>query len=124
LAKIKASLRRVEMDRGAMAPELLATPGLTIDVARRHVEGNGKEVALQPREFDLLTHLMRNPGTVMTRDRLLNEVWGHEYVGVRTVDVHVRRVRAKLEQAGLPNLIRTVHGVGYSFDPAKRNGAL
>jgi two-component system phosphate regulon response regulator PhoB len=61
---------------------------------------------------------MRHPGAVLTRERLLRGVWGHEFVGPRTVDVHVRRVRAKLEDAGHPNLIRTVHGVGYAFDGA------
>jgi DNA-binding response OmpR family regulator len=63
---------------------------------------------------------MRHPGTVLTRPRLLSTVWGHEFVGERTVDVHVRRVRAKLEAAGAREVIRTVHGVGYVFDPAPR----
>ena len=68
---------------------------------------------------DVANATIRAPirGTVLTRDRLLNAVWGHEFVGERTVDVHVRRVRAKLEQAGATDLIRTVHGVGYALEP-------
>src|SRR5438270_504320 len=76
------------------------------------------EVARRER-FDLvLLDLMLPPRSVLASDRLLHAVWGHEYVGERTVDVHVRRVRAKLEHAGSPRVIRTVHGVGYAFDPA------
>ncbi|HEV3308953.1 MAG TPA: winged helix-turn-helix domain-containing protein, partial [Chloroflexota bacterium] len=86
-------------------------------VLGRRVVTNGETVALQPKEFELLKHLMMHRGTVLTRPRLLNSVWGHEYVGERTVDVHVRRVRAKLEAAGTFGLIRTVHGVGYVFEP-------
>jgi DNA-binding response OmpR family regulator len=71
---------------------------------------------LQPKEFDLLVYFMRNPGVVLTRDRLLSSVWGHEFVGERTVDAHVRRVRAKLERVHAADPIRTVHGVGYAFE--------
>jgi two-component system phosphate regulon response regulator PhoB len=73
-------------------------------------------VALQPKEFDLLVYFMKNPNVVLTRERLLSAVWGHEFVGERTVDVHVRRVRAKLERAGGSDPIRTAHGVGYAFE--------
>jgi DNA-binding response OmpR family regulator len=86
------------------------------DLSARTVHAEGRPISLQPREFDLLVYLMRHPGAVLTRARLLRGVWGHEFVGPRTVDVHVRRVRAKLEEAGRPDLIRTVHGVGYAFD--------
>lgn len=118
LARIKANLRRVEMERRADDAHLLEWEGLLIDIEQRRALVNGQAVNLQPKEFDLLTHLMQHPGVVLTRDRLLQAVWGHEYVGERTVDVHVRRVRAKLELAGMVNLIRTVHGVGYAFEPA------
>jgi DNA-binding response OmpR family regulator len=116
LARVKANLRRVEMDRGASEQEVLRTDGLVVDMPGRRVEANGAPIALQPKEFELLAYLLRHPGTVMTRERLLNAVWGHGFVGERTVDVHIRRVRAKLADAGVPNLIRTVHGVGYSYE--------
>lgn len=123
LARVRANLRRIELDRGRGDEHVLTAPGLTVDVTGRRAEGDNREVALQPKEFDLLVHFMRHPGTVMTRDRLLHEVWGHEFVGERTVDVHVRRVRAKLEEAGVQNLIRTVHGVGYAYDSGSNEGA-
>ncbi len=123
LARVRANLRRVELDRGDEGDSFLVAPGLTVDVGARRAEGENREVPLQPKEFDLLVHFMRHPGTVMTRDRLLHEVWGHEFVGERTVDVHVRRVRAKLEEAGIPNLIRTVHGVGYAYDSGVPEGS-
>lgn len=123
LARVRANLRRVELDRGDEGDTFLVAPGLTVDVGGRRAEGENREVPLQPKEFDLLVHFMRHPGTVMTRDRLLHEVWGHEFVGERTVDVHVRRVRAKLEEAGIPNLIRTVHGVGYAYDSGVPEGS-
>ncbi len=123
LARVRANLRRVELDRGEEGDTLLMAPGLTVDVGSRRAEGEDREVPLQPKEFDLLVHFMRHPGTVMTRDRLLHDVWGHEFVGERTVDVHVRRVRAKLEEAGIQNLIRTVHGVGYAYDSGVPEGS-
>ncbi|MBV9280648.1 MAG: winged helix-turn-helix domain-containing protein [Chloroflexi bacterium] len=116
LARIKANLRRVELDRDAGEDAVLAQGELTIDTQARRVDVGSQPVALQPKEFDLLVYFMRFPGTVLTRKHLLHAVWGHEFVGERTVDVHVRRVRAKLERANLPDVIRTVHGVGYAFD--------
>ena len=96
--------------------ELLAGP-LRIDLAGRRVNCRGKELELQPKQFDLLTYLARNRGTVLTRDQLLQNVWGYDYVGdTRTVDVHVRWLREKLEEdPANPKLIQTVRGVGYCF---------
>ncbi|MGH2442480.1 MAG: response regulator [Chloroflexota bacterium] len=119
LARIKANLRRVEFDQQDEDAGRLSSAGLVIDVQQRRVEVKGEQVLLQPREFDLLVHLMRHPGVVLTRQRLLHNVWGHQYVGERTVDVHVRRVRAKLERGSLAHLIRTVHGVGYAFEASE-----
>jgi DNA-binding response OmpR family regulator len=124
LARVRANLRRVEMDRAVEVSDILTAGSLTVDVPRRRVEAEGRFVAFQPKEFDLLVFLLRNPGVVMTRGRLLHEVWGHVFVGERTVDVHVRRVRAKLEEAGENDVIRTVHGVGYAFDPALTRGGM
>jgi len=114
LARIRANLRRVQLDRGADAADTLSSGRVSVDVVRRQATVDGQVVDLQPKEFDLLVYLLRHPGAVLTRGRLLASVWGHEFVGERTVDVHVRRVRAKLERAGASNVIRTVHGVGYA----------
>jgi two-component system, OmpR family, response regulator VicR len=118
MARVKANLRRVDLDRSGIEEATLSQGDLMADLSARTVRVGGRPINLQPREFDLLIYLMRHPSAVLTRERLLRGVWGHEFVGPRTVDVHVRRVRAKLEEAGHPNLIRTVHGVGYAFDGA------
>ena len=131
LARVRALLRRAypaqEDGNAQNAPgetspsqrpgrELLAGP-LRIDLAGRRVICRGKELELQPKQFDLLTYLARNRGTVLTRDQLLQNVWGYDYVGdTRTVDVHVRWLREKLEEdPANPKLIQTVRGVGYCF---------
>jgi DNA-binding response OmpR family regulator len=116
LARIKANLRRLDYDRAEESSDYLTHGRLVVDVRARSVVAEDESITLQPKEFDLLVYFMRNPGVVLTRDRLLRAVWGHEYVGERTVDVHVRRVRAKLELAHAPDPIRTVHGVGYAFE--------
>ena len=96
--------------------ELVAGP-LRIDLAGRRVNCRGQELELQPKQFELLTYLVRNRGTVLTRDQLLHNVWGYDYAGdTRTVDVHVRWLREKLEEdPANPRLIQTVRGVGYCF---------
>ncbi len=130
LARVRALLRRAEYvpaqddANGSFAAnetprpgrELIAGP-LRIDLAGRRVNCRGKELELQPKQFDLLTYLARNRGTVLTRDQLLHNVWGYDYVGdTRTVDVHVRWLREKLEEdPANPKLIQTVRGVGYCF---------
>ena len=116
LARIKAHLRRVDYDQQGESDDLLVHGPLVVDVPARTALVGQEPIPLQPKEFDLLVYFMRNPGVVFTRARLLSGVWGHEFVGERTVDVHVRRVRAKLEQARALDPIRTVHGVGYAFD--------
>src|SRR5579884_2482586 len=96
--------------------ELLAGP-LRIDLAGRRVFCRGQEFELQPKQFDLLAFLVRNRGTVLTRDQLLHNVWGYDYAGdTRTVDVHIRWLREKIEEdPANPRLIQTVRGVGYAF---------
>jgi two-component system alkaline phosphatase synthesis response regulator PhoP len=88
-----------------------------VDIARHTVRKNGKLVGLTAKEFDLLCMLMRHQGKVLTRDTLLNKVWGTEYFGdTRTVDVHVRYLRQKIEDdPNKPERILTVRGVGYKF---------
>lgn len=95
--------------------KLLGYDGLTIDTESFEVTVDNRQLALTFKEFELLRFLAAHPGRVHTREALLNQVWGYEYFGgLRTVDVHVRRIRAKLG-AKHENLIQTVHGVGYKF---------
>ncbi len=90
--------------------------GLTIDEDHYEIRLNGVLVDLTFREFELLKHLMQNPGRVFDRNQLLNLVWGVDYIGgPRTVDVHVRRIRAKIEAHG-ETFITTIRGVGYKFN--------
>lgn len=130
LARVRALLRRADYpsageEHGTQectqevprtTRELIAGP-LRIDLAGRRVNCRGQDIELQPKQFDLLTYLVRNRGTVLTRDQLLHNVWGYDYAGdTRTVDVHVRWLREKLEEdAANPKLIQTVRGVGYCF---------
>jgi DNA-binding response OmpR family regulator len=127
LARVGAMLRRAEMLRnqsinsaastGETATRLLITGDLAVDIGRRTVLRAGQPVELKPKEFDLLAFLVAHPMHVCSREVLLDRVWGYDYVGgTRTVDVHVRWLRAKLEQDPTnPELIQTVHGVGYRF---------
>ncbi|HEV2238677.1 MAG TPA: response regulator transcription factor [Ktedonobacterales bacterium] len=123
-ARVRALLRRSEpaSDRkaGAAAGDedrVLVADGVRIDVDRREVVKGERQIELQPKLFDLLVYMVRYRGTVLTRDRLLEHVWGYEYAGdTRTVDVHIRWLREKLEDdPAVPVLIQTVRGVGYRF---------
>lgn len=121
LARIHATLRRAGINR--VAPEhmpALQVDGLRLEPDTRTVVHNGQELHLLPREFDLLLCLMRNRGIVLSRGQLLEKVWGADYLGdERTVDVHVRRLRSKLEpENGTSRFIRTVHRAGYAFNAA------
>lgn len=122
LARVRASLRRVQMLRAEPRPatpaeEQLTAGDLVVDLARHEVTRAGRPIALKPKEFDLLAYLMRNRGRVLTRDILLQNLWGYEYDGgTRTVDVHIRGLREKIEaDPSHPELIQTVRGVGYRF---------
>ncbi len=117
-ARVKAVLRRSV--RREEAQELVLTAGdgnLTVDISRHTVTNEGRAVELTAKEFDLLVMLMKNSGKVLTRDTLLDKVWGVEYFGdTRTVDVHVRYLRQKIEKnPEEPVYIQTVRGVGYKF---------
>jgi len=120
VARVKAVLRRSKPP-AEEAEELLERRGLTMDSRRRRVDVDGVgEVELTAKEFDLLHVLASNPGIVLTRDRLMEKVWGYEYVGdTRTVDVYIRHLREKLaDNAESPRFIETVRGVGYRFKGA------
>jgi DNA-binding response OmpR family regulator len=113
LARIRAVLRR--FDRSTEAPEALADGTLRIDVGARRAEVEGRELSLTRKEFDLLVELIRRRGRVLTRERLLETVWGYDYPGeTRTVDVHVRRLRQKLGSP-VDERVETVVGVGYRY---------
>jgi DNA-binding response OmpR family regulator len=119
VARLGGVLRRTRGD--AMAPELLRVGDLSIDLTSHEVRVAGREIALTATEFDLLSHLMRRPGVVFTREQLLSDVWGYAATaGGRTVDVHVAQVRAKLGDA---SPIRTVRSVGYAAERAPRDAA-
>ena len=117
IARVKAVLRRFQT---ADAPEKeLVFPGLTINISQYTVTYMGRELEMPPKELELLYFLASHKGMVFTREQLLEQVWGYDYVGesFRTVDVHVKRLREKLsggEELGWS--IKTVWGVGYKFE--------
>jgi DNA-binding response OmpR family regulator len=119
LARIIALLRRSEMSaRPAGAPEIEEFDGFRIDRAARTVHVDTVELRLAPREFDLLSLLLRNTGRVLSRQAIIAAVWGNRFYGdPKTVDVHVRWLREKFEPfAQIPFRITTVFGVGYRLD--------
>ena len=111
VARIRAVLRRI---RPALADEALSYADIVMDLVAHRVSRGGKPIHLGPTEFRLLRHFMEHPGRVFSRERLLDSVWGHDPdIDVRTVDVHIRRLRAALEPSGHDALIQTVRGAGY-----------
>jgi DNA-binding response OmpR family regulator len=113
-ARIRAVLRRGEALGSALPPRVALGP-VEVDVAGHRVLRDGREVPLKPKVFELLAFLLRNPGQVVTRDQLLERVWGYDYPGeTRTVDVHVHWLRSAIEpEPAHPTIIQTVRGVGY-----------
>jgi DNA-binding response OmpR family regulator len=117
-SRVRALLRRATVQREETRDEeLIETDGLRIDLAKRTVDAGGRPVALTYVEFELLSLLASNPGRVYTRRQLLEALWGDaDYRDPRTIDVHVRHLREKLErEARHPEFILTVRGVGYRF---------
>jgi len=114
VARIRAVLRRSHYAEG---PDNLAAGKLYIDRKRRRVMVGDQEIELTPKEFDLLALLMTRRGKPVSREELLEEVWGYEFAGgTRTLDVHIRRLRQKIgDDPQRPTFIETVHGVGYRF---------
>ena len=114
-ARVRALLRRAGMAAQKQGGGRLSMGHITLDVDARAAWKDGKSVDLTAKEFDLMELLLRNPGRVYSRENLLNVVWGYEYAGdYRTVDVHVRRLREKLElDPANPEYILTKWGVGY-----------
>ena len=114
IARVNAVLRRV---RPALAGEMLTFGDLEMDTVAHKVRRAGGLVPLGPTEFRLLRHLLEHPGWVFSRERLLDSVWGQDSeIELRTVDVHIRRLRKAINAGGLPDIIRTVRSAGYSLD--------
>ncbi|MDP8993998.1 MAG: phosphate regulon transcriptional regulator PhoB [Pseudomonadota bacterium] len=114
VARVGAVLRRV---RPALAGGQLAYGDLELDSASHKVRRGGRPVNLGPTEFRLLRHLIEHPGRVFSREKLLDAVWPHDSdIELRTIDVHIRRLRKALNEGGKPDLIRTVRSAGYALD--------
>ena len=114
MARIMALLRRVQIE---IPQENLAYEDLTMDFAKRRVIRGERAVHLGPTEFRLLQYLMEKPGVVLSREALLKLVWGGSiHVELRTVDVHIRRLRRALNEGGEPDIVRTVRSAGYALD--------
>ena len=113
VARVRAAIRRAGREAGE--PEQLRLGPVVIDLAGRTVARDGREIALTRTEFDLLAELARNAGRVLTRDVLLDRIWGYDYLGdSRLVDVAIQRLRAKIEaDPTAPELVQTVRGAGY-----------
>jgi two-component system OmpR family response regulator len=116
IARIKAVLRRHKPAAFGITKEV-SYPNLTVNLSNYTVTYHGKELELPPKELELLYFLASNPNKVFTREQLLEQVWGFDFFGdSRTVDVHIKRIREKLQDANDNWQIRTVWGVGYKFE--------
>lgn len=115
ISRINAVFRRI---RPSLSEKILEFSGIIMDITSHKVSRDQTEVHLSPTEFGLLRHLMEHPGRVFSREQLLDSVWGHDiYVELRTVDVHIRRLRKALNYNGQqPDLIRTVRSAGYALE--------
>jgi two-component system response regulator RegX3 len=118
IARIRAVLRRNGDEGGAKDSGTLTVNGIRMDIDRHQVSMNGAPLSLPLKEFELLEFLMRNAGRVLTRMQLIDRVWGSDYVGdTKTLDVHVKRLRAKIEaDPANPKIIQTVRGLGYKME--------
>lgn len=119
-ARVKAVLRRTEDIPNATQEKqqnMISTHGLEIGIDTKRVIKHGKEIEMSVKEFEVLRLLAENPGRVFSRDVLLEQIWGYEYMGeTRTVDVHIRHIRKKIEEDDSnPKFIKTVRGYGYKF---------
>lgn len=116
VARVRSILRRVASAGGGSA-QLMRFGRLEIDEAAREVRVDGRDLRLKPREYSLLLELATNAGVALSRERLIERVWGFDFSGdERTIDVHIRRLRARMEEeAQLPQLVQTIHGFGYKF---------
>ena len=117
IARVRALLRRGSGGDFPAASRAVTASGITLDEDAHTARGDKGEIDLTPREFELLACLMKNAGKVVTREELLHDAWGWEYLTeTKTVDTHIKRLRDKIEAAGYdPGLVETVRGYGYRF---------
>lgn len=117
IARIRAVLRRSSDKNGLLDVKEVKFDKLTVNITNYELIVDGKQIDTPPKELELIYHLASNPNRVYTRDQLLDEVWGFDYYGdSRTVDVHVKRLREKLENVSDKWSLKTVWGVGYKFE--------
>ena len=117
VARIKAVLRRTTEQQQSSDEGIVTYDGLVIDIKSYTVTLRGQPVICTPKEIEILYMLSSNPGQVFTREQLLNRVWGYDFAGeTRTVDTHIKRLRAKLDNTGFNWSIKTIYGVGYKFE--------
>ena len=117
LARIKAVLRRFSEKTGDEDSSIIRLPQLEISLENYQVKAAGKVIPCTPKEVEILHMLTSNVGQVFSREQILSRVWGYDYFGdTRTVDAHIKRIRQKLPQEGVPWALKTVYGVGYRFE--------
>ena len=125
VARMRAALRRAPRDEEetAAATEVLQVGEVRLDPGRHEVMVRSSDVTLPLKEFELLELLLANAGRVLTRDTLIDRIWGPHYVGdTKTLDVHIKRLRAKIEEdPSNPTLITTIRGLGYRFEAGRRS---
>ena len=117
VSRVRANLRRSQMTVPDAVGEVLTGGPIRLDAARHEVTVRGDPVAFPPKEFELLESFLRSPGRLLTRERLIQRIWGGDYVGdTKTLDVHVKRLRQKIERdPHEPEHLLTVRGLGYKF---------
>ena len=117
IARIRAVLRRFSEQPSAGTDAILRFPQLEINLTNYQVKVRGEPVPCTPKEVEILNMLAGTPGQVFSREQILSRVWGYDYFGdTRTVDTHIKRIRQKLPQEGVPWSLKTVYGVGYKFE--------
>lgn len=117
LARIKAVLRRIEEKAQVADKSVVRLPDLEVSMDNYQVKIQDRIVPCTPKEVEILFMLTSTPGQVFTREQILSRVWGYDYFGdTRTVDAHIKRIRQKLPEEGVPWALRTVYGVGYRFE--------
>lgn len=115
IARVKAVLRR--SGNSSEERKILEYKGLILDYDKRNASYNNLSIMLTYKEFELLFYLMLNKGIVVSREKILQKIWGYDYEGeTRTVDMHIKTIRQKIESTGCPNYIKTVRGAGYKFE--------
>lgn len=122
IARIKANLRKVQAVDVKKGREKIEIGDLAIEPDNYTVKVKGAEIRLRPKEFELLRLMAAHPGTLFNRKELAERVWGYGFSASRTIDVHIKRIRDRIENASDFTYIKTVHGVGYRFQVEEKNG--